>query len=139
MDFVLDLERVLLGMLAGAVILMIAAVRPNLPADGGDRIAGAVWARFNIGAFAVAVIVIVLASVRLADGADDALVHVIGGGVLLALLLVKSRMDARMTRRAAAATGSEADAEAMRRDVARMIPIVVVTLLLSLGLALGPA
>lgn len=139
MDLLLDVERVLLGMVAGAVVLFVAAVRPHLPEDDRDRIAGSVWPLFNRGAFAASAAVVVLAAVRLADGSDRALVHVIGGVALLTLLLVKSRLDARIARQVAAATGGEAGGGAVQRDIRRVIPMVVATLVLSLGLALAPA
>lgn len=139
MDFVLDLERVLLAMVGGAAIFMVAGVRPNLPAEGGERVAGAAWARFNVLAFGATLLVVVLAGVRLADGSDDAIVHVVGGIVLFLVLLVKSRLDTRMTQRTAQAGPGGPDAEEMRRDVTRVIPLVVATQVLSLALALGPA
>jgi len=139
MDFLLDAERVLLGMVGGAAIFMVAGVRPNLPKEGGERMAGAVWARFNLLAFGAVALVILLAGVRLADGSDRALVHVVGGGVLLAVLFAKSRLDDRMSRRTAEAGVGGPDPEAMRRDVTRMIPLVVVIQVLSIALALAPA
>jgi 4-amino-4-deoxy-L-arabinose transferase-like glycosyltransferase len=139
MDFLLDVERVLLGMVGGTAIFMIAAVRPNLPKEGGERMAGEVWARFNVGAGAAVILVTVLAAVRLADGSDRALVHVAGGALLLAVLVLKSRLDTRMSQRTAAAGPGGPDPEAMSRDVTRVIPFVVATQVLSLVLALAPA
>jgi len=135
MGFLLDAERVLLAMVAGATVLMVAAVRPSLPADIGNHVGGAVWRRFNVGALIAVALVVVLAAVRLADGVDRALVHVAGGLVLLLVLIVKSRQDAKISAQVHAA----ADDEAVRREVARVIPLVVATLVLSLVLALAPA
>ena len=139
MDFLLDAERVLLGMVAGAAIFMVAGVRPNLPKEGGERIAGGAWARFNALAMGAVALVVVLAAVRLADGSDDALVHLIGGLVLLAVIFLKSRLDTGMSDRTAAAGPEGPDPETMQRDVARVIPFVVATQVLSIALALAPA
>lgn len=135
MEFLLDAERVLLAMIAGATVLMVTAVRPGLPADSGERIAGGIWSRFNVEALIAVSLVVVLAAVRLADGDDQALVHVVGGLVVLLVLAVKSRQDAKIS----AQVHSEAGEAAVRREVARVIPMVVATLVLSLALALGPA
>ncbi len=135
MEFLLDAERVLLALIAGAIVLMVAAVRPNLPADSAARIGGAIWRRFNVGAFAAVGLVVVLAAVRLADGDDQALVHVIGGVAMLVVLVVKSRQDAKIS----AQVYGEAGQAEVDREVARVVPLVVATLVLALVLALGPA
>lgn len=139
MDFLLDAERVLLAMVGGAAIFMVAGVRPNLPKEGGLVAAGAIWARFNLFAFAAVILVIVLAAVRFGDGSDRALVHLAGAVVLLGVLFVKSRYDTRATQRTAEAGPEGPDPELMRRDVSRIIPLTVATMVLSIGLALAPA
>ena len=139
MDFLLDLERVVLAMVAGAVIFFVAVVRPNVPEDVRDPVASRVWPRFNVLAMAAAALVIVLATVRLADGEDRALVHVMGGALLFAVVLVKSRLDARIAALVAGSTGSEGESAAIQQGVARVIPMVVAVMVLCLGLALGPA
>jgi hypothetical protein len=135
MDFLLDAERVLLAMITGATVLMVAAVRPSLPAESANEIGGAVWRRYNVGALIAVSLVVVLAAVRLADGDDQALVHVVGGLVMLVVLGLKSRQDGKIH----AQIHSDAGEAAVQREVTRVVPMVVAMLVLSLALALGPA
>lgn len=139
MDFLLDVERVLLGMVGGAAIFMVAGVRPHLPKEGGLALPGAIWARFNLFAFAAVTLTIVLGAVRLGDGHDRALVHVVGGAVLLAVVFVKSRFDTRVASRETDAGPGGPDWDAVKRDMSRIIPLTAVTQILSIALALAPA
>lgn len=139
MDFVLDAERVLLGMVGGAAIFMVAGVRPNLPKEGGLAAAGAIWARFNLFAFAAVTLEIVLSAVRLGDGHDRALVHLAGGVLLLAVVFAKSRFDTRAAQRTAEAGPEGPDWELMKRDMARIIPLTAATQIVAIALALAPA
>jgi|SRR5688572_1127503 hypothetical protein len=139
MDLLLDAERVLLGMVAGAAIFMVAGVRPNLPKDGGLKAAGAIWARFNLGAFAAVTLVIVLAAVRLGDGHDRALVHVGGGALLLGVLFVKSRYDSRANQRVVEAGPEGPDWDLMKRDMSKIIPLTAAVQILSIILGIAPS
>jgi|1186.fasta_scaffold1042136_1 hypothetical protein len=139
MDFLLDVERVLLGMVGGAAIFMVAGVRPHLPKEGGLEAAGAIWARFNFGAFVAVTAVIVLAAIRLGDGHDRAWVHVLGGAVLLAVLFVKSRFDARQNQRILDAGPEGPDWELVNKDMSRIIPLTAAVQILSLVLGVAPA
>lgn len=136
MSFVLDTERVLLAMVGGGTLLMVAAVRPRLPADSGELIAGGIWARFNAGALSAVSLAAVLSAVRAADGDEQALVHVVGGLVLLGVLAAKSRQDTKIS---ALVHGANAEPATVRREIGRVIPMVVAVLVLSLGLSLAPA
>lgn len=139
MDFLLDVERVLLGMVGGSAIFMVAGVRPHLPKEGSLALPGAIWARFNLLAFAALTLTIVLAAVRLGDGHDRALVHVVGGAIVLAVVFVKSRFDTRVASRETGAGPEGPDWDAVKRDMARIIPLTAATQILSIGLALAPA
>lgn len=139
MHFLLDVERVLLGMVGGSAIFMVAGVRPNLPKEGGLAAAGAIWARFNLFAFVAVTLVIVLSAVRLGDGHDRALVHLAGGVVLLGVLFAKSRFDTRAARRTAEAGPEGPDWELMKRDMARIIPLTAAIQVVSLVLGVAPS
>lgn len=138
-EILLDLERVLLAMVAGAIVFMVAAVRPNLPAHGGLQLAGAVWRRFAAGAMAAGGAVAVPAGIRLVSGDTGALVHLVGAAALLALVAVKRGLDLRIDDLLDRVGPAAAYDPAVRRIIGATIPVTVGMLLLCLSLAALPA